>query len=75
MGYGSRAIDLLTRYYEGGLFSGTGGDEEEEEESEDEEASSEDEESEEESEESSAEDAEGGEFGVGIADDFFRLSV
>lgn len=23
MGYGSRAIELLTRYYEGGLFSGT----------------------------------------------------
>lgn len=27
MGYGSRAIDLLTKYYEGGLFSGTGGEE------------------------------------------------
>lgn len=49
MGYGSRAIDLLTRYYEGGLYSGTAGSEEEED-------------SEEESEESSAEDsAEGSE--------------
>lgn len=26
MGYGSRAIDLLTKYYEGALFSGTGGE-------------------------------------------------
>ena len=25
MGYGSRAIDLLGKYYEGELFSGTGG--------------------------------------------------
>ncbi|CAN0114859.1 unnamed protein product, partial [Ectocarpus sp. 4 AP-2014] len=35
MGYGSRAIDLLTKYYEGGLFSGTGGEEGSEEGSED----------------------------------------
>lgn len=48
MGYGSRAIDLLTRYYEGGLYSGTGGDDEEEEEDD----------SEEESEESSEEGSE-----------------
>lgn len=40
MGYGTRAIDLLTKYYEGGLFTGTGGGDAEED-GEDEESSEE----------------------------------
>ncbi|CAN0413976.1 unnamed protein product, partial [Hapterophycus canaliculatus] len=51
MGYGSRAIELLTKYYEGGLFSGTGGGEsgeDGEESSEDDEESSSEEEDEDE---------------------------
>ena len=57
MGYGSRAIELLTRYYEGGLFSGTGAEESEEsEETSDEETSGEENSSEEGSEEESGND-------------------
>lgn len=52
MGYGSRAIELLTKYYEGSLYSGTGSEGEEE----GEEDSSSEESSEEESEEESEED-------------------
>lgn len=58
MGYGSRAIELLTKYYEGALYSGTGGEEGEDssEESSGEESEEESEEEEEESEEDGEEE-------------------
>lgn len=69
MGYGSRAIELLTRYYEGALFSGT--PEESEESSEEgseessEESSEENSEEESENEEEGREDAMNGASGEG----------
>lgn len=57
MGYGSRAIELLTKYYEGGLFSGKGGGEDGEESSEEDEESSS-------GEEESSDEGEGGGEGM-----------